>query len=815
MKISPRTAALGAVVVTSLATQAIAFQARSTQDLSIQRPGDSPRAIRPVDSLSLMVDLQVDLEAHGAFLDHLAVLRQTRQPQAFRETLSAYRAALHQNASELTELIEASGATVVGERWLQPALIVEGASPSLVAELGSRARVANGEALAMRTPQGLSEALDAQHHDSQGANALSVGGTPIEGDGVTIAIIDSGIELSLGATGRPHRTFYEDGDPTTNAGGIGGSRIVSAEGVEGTGFFPIPSGDDANGHGTRMASIAAGASFPSFTFGVADGPAPAASIRSIEISDGQPSGIASVCAMVNAFELIATYPDVLVANMSYDGSPGAGQAPTPTIEAAVRSGIVVTLSAGNQGTGSIMHGTYNAIPVGASFLDTQEAFNAGQNFTSAIGPLPDGRTYPLMIAVGEELTSAALDTETSSQFSFGTSGSAAIVAGTAALVRQAEPNLSALETKAILLNTTDTQVAGNKNAIGFGYLQSKAAVEQAIAGDVTTRTATSLETAVWPVQLAAGESLDVTAAWERTQLIDASNCFFAPNIQLPKPIIADLDIVVRDNTGTLLASSRSGFDNVESIRFTAPQADTYLFEVEVINFEVGTSAVTYAVAGVSGPPATTIPNLCPATAPVLLTTQDGIVTLSLPSSPTRSVLKGCGLEGTTAVTVGGQPANFEIFSTKAIEIEIPFGLAEGSQPVQLTLNTGATLGSAIALGSSSPLLTAPFALGLQLGNQPVTVKRNPFEAYGIGLSLAFGETNIPGIADLEIGGGNPGAIFTVKSGVTNDEGIGQLIIPEQTFGLLPGTQLYFQAVVFDLIKLELVPSNVGTTLIAF
>ncbi len=810
MKIAPRTAALSAVVLSSLAAHAVAFQTPGAQSLEA-----FARAAQPAESLGLMVDLQVDLEAHGAFLDHLAVLRQTRQSQAFRETLAAYRASLHQNAAELVELIESSGATVVGERWLQPALIVEGASPSLVAELGSRAHVANGEALAMRAPQGLSEALDAQHHDSQGANALSVGGTPIEGDGVTIAIIDSGIELSLDITGRPHRTFYEDGDPTTNAGGIGGSRIVSAEGVEGTGFFPIPSGDDVNGHGTRMASIAAGASYPSLTFGVADGPAPGASIRSIEISDGQLSGIASVCAMVNAFELVATYPDVLVANMSYDGSPGPGQAPTPSIEAAVRSGIVVTLSAGNQGTGSIMHGTYNAIPVGASFLDTQEVYNAGQNFTSAIGPLPDGRTYPLMLAVGEELTSAALDTESSSLLSFGTSGSAAIVAGTAALVRQAEPSLSALETKALLLNTTDTQVAGNENAIGFGYLQSKAAVEQALAGNVTTRTAISLDTAVWPVQLAAGETFDVTTTWERTQLIDASNCFFAPNIQLPKPIIADLDIVVRDNSGTLLSSSRSGFDNVESIRFTAPQAGTYLLEVEVINFEVGTSAVTYAVAGVSGAPTTIIPNLCPATTPVLLTTQDGTVQLPLLSSPTRSVFKGCGLEDTTAVTIGGLPASFEIFSTKAIEVEIPFGLTEGSQVVQLTLNSGATLGSSIALGSSTPLLTAPFALGLQLGSQAVTIQRNPFESYGIGLSLAFGETNIPGIADLEIGGGNPGAIFTVKSGVTNSQGIGQLIIPEQTFGLLPGTRLYFQGVVFDLIQLELVPSNVGTTLIAF
>ena len=132
-----------------------------------------------------------------------------------------------------------------------------------------------------------------------------------------------------------------------------------------------------------------------------------------------------------------------------------------------------------------------------------------------------------------------------------------------------------------------------------------------------------------------------------------------------------------------------------------------------------------------------------------------------------------------------------------------------------TLNTGATLGSSIALGGSTPLLTAPFALGLQLGSQAVTIQRNPFEAYGIGLSLEFGQTSLPGIVDLEIGGGDPNTIFTVQSGLTNEDGIGELHIPEQTFGLLPGTRLFFQGVVFDLIQLELVSSNVGTSLIAF
>ena len=777
-------------------------------------------------SLRLIVDLQVDPSEHGAFLDSLGELRRNRDSAGFREALGAYRAALHQNASELTERIARSGGTVVDDLWLTPALIVENGSQKLVDELGPRARVDSSGTRDFRGPNGLTEALDAFHHDAQGANALSVGGVPVEGVGVTLALVDSGVELSIPSENRPHRAYYQDANPQINSGGVGGSRILSAEGVPFPGSPPVVSGDgdDNNGHGTRVASFAMGAAFAPGVAGVGDGVAPSAFLRSVEMTADQPSGIAAVGSMVRAFELVATYPDVVVANMSYDGTPFACGEPSPTIDAAVRTGIVVTLSAGQNGSGSIMHGTYNAIPVGASFLGSKEAYAAGPFFTSAVGPLPDQRKYPLILAVGEELTGATLDFEDTAVNSYGTSGSAAIVAGTAILMRQVAPWLTALEVKAILLNTAQVSgVAGDPNATGFGYLQTKVAVEAAQAGDVTTRVVQGLERASWSIAMAAGEPLAVTAVWERTGVFSgASPLCFGSFETIPRPAIADVDLVLKDENDTVVASSYSGFDNVESVRFVAPQAGTYTLEVDVLAHESGQSTVEYVLAGIRGTPSGVDSLPCNFQAPSLSSTQSGELKLSLISKPTRTIVKGCGLAGTSGVTVGGFPAEFAVYSARAVEVEIPYGLSAGVHPVVLELPGGLQLTSNLILAVSTPVLSAPYdvaAPSVPLGggqSGTLLLRRNPGEAYGIGVSFAFGDTSIPGIVDLNIGGGNPAAIGTLQAGVFDSNGAATFVVePKSVVGLPVGSKIYFQGVVFDLDSLQLIPSNAGTTLVAF
>ena len=757
----------------------------------------------------LSLPIPTDLAAHHAFLDHLAALRTARRTEDFRQTLGAYRAELLDRSRGLRARILADGARVESELWLMPTLIVEDASGELVSELDAWDHVESTGAGSLRAPQTLKVALNFNHHDAAGANGLTVGGVPVEGDGVTIAIVDTGIDLDTGGKGRPHRAFYENGSPSQTSIGIDGSRILSALSTYAAAGDP----DDLHGHGTRMASLAAGARWPSTVPGVADSPAPSAFLRSYDITADNPAGLASVCDMVAAFDHLAAEPDVLVANMSYDGSFGAEIAPNPMIDLTVRSGIVVTLSAGNQGSGSIMHGAYNAIPVGASFDGIPEVFDDGSVFLSAVGPLPDGRAYPAMVAIGMDLTSATLDDEASATPSWGTSGAAAITAGSAALVRHAAPQFDALETKAVLLNGSNRSVAGDPNAIGIGYLHTKQAVEDALAGEVVSRTTGNLDTATWQVPLEPGETLDVAVVWEREMLGFLGTCMseLAPGY-LGNPAVADVDVVLRSSTGAVEASSFSDRDNVEALSFQSAAGGLYELDVEVVSFEESVGSVTYAVAGVSGPPTSVVQDPCGGSAPSVFSAQAGALVSSTPSKTQYTVLKGCGLDQVVSAAVGGVPTTIVPYSSKALRLDLPTGMAPGTHQVDLTLSDGSVLGSAVVVGLTLPVLTAPYDNASVSIGMPVQVQRNPYEVYGIVASLVLGQTGFPGITVLGIGGGNPSHVFLVDSGILDTDGLGGFKLTG-VGGLGVGTKILFQAVVFDFTWLGLVPSNLATTLV--
>ena len=69
---------------------------------------------------------------------------------------------------------------------------------------------------------------------------------------------------------------------------------------------------------------------------VDDAPAFAASIRSYKISDDAFGSLASILSMDQAFKEILSDVDVVVANMSYDGTPSPAGSPNQTIEGVVR-----------------------------------------------------------------------------------------------------------------------------------------------------------------------------------------------------------------------------------------------------------------------------------------------------------------------------------------------------------------------------------------------------------------------------------------------------------------------------------------------
>ncbi|HYJ66421.1 MAG TPA: S8 family serine peptidase [Nocardioidaceae bacterium] len=173
-------------------------------------------------------------------------------------------------------------------------------------------------------------------------------GQQVRGDGVTVAILDTGIDYNLDDLG----------------GGFGADFKV----VDG---YDFANGDDdpmdGNGHGTHVAGIVAGDGGPDGITGVA----PGASLTAYKVLHDDGSGYESdIIAGIEA----AVAPDnphrADVINMSLggvgDGTEPIGQAAT----AATQEGVVVVASAGNSGPAAGTVGTPAAadgvISVGAS-----------------------------------------------------------------------------------------------------------------------------------------------------------------------------------------------------------------------------------------------------------------------------------------------------------------------------------------------------------------------------------------------------------------------------------------------------------------
>jgi hypothetical protein len=537
--------------------------------------------------------------------------------------------------------------------------------------------------------------------------------------------------------------------------------------------------EDAHGHGTRVASIAAGAKWALLP-DVANGPAGDASIRSFRIDSALQPGLASTFSMAAAFGQAVAHPDVRVANMSYDGTPQLDQEPNTAIDAASMAGVLVTLSAGNFGPSlTFAHGCYNALVVGAADVDQKKPYAEPGFQTSAIGPLADGRRYPHLLGVGEAVTCAKLDDEASSIDSYGTSAGSALTAGTAALLFQADPTLTQLEAKALLLNTAETVTLGEPKAAGWGYLRSKSAAEAALAGGVASAVANTTQMAIWTVPLTAGQFYSATLVWNRESVSFAAD-------------VSDLDLRVVDPFGQVVASSLSSVDNVEQARLTAAVAGTY--QVQVLPTAIDADGHTaFALAGASGAPIRR-PFDCAGGAPVLQGISPGEVKDSSPVGLTTIYLKGCNLLGTSAVTVGGTPASFVVKSDHAVDLTLPSGLTPGSVSVDVTTPAGTAQIALLVVGAGPTLATPgfnvwvgiPFMLNLwsQAGDLFVAVA-----------STSLSPTSLAGIVDLAIGAQGSDLVL-IQTGIVPAGGkFTESYI--YSGGLPIGTVLLFQAAVVD------------------
>jgi serine protease AprX len=315
-----------------------------------------------------------------------------------------------------------------------------------------------------------------------------------DGAGIGVAIIDSGITPWHNDLAGPQASIQ---------------RVVR--------FIDFVNGQEAAyddyGHGTHVAGIVAGNGHDSA--GARSGIAPGAHLIVLKTLDASGTGrISSVIAALDYVVAHKTELNIRVVNLSlragvyesYDSDPL-----TLAAKRAVREGIVVTAAAGNLGRsveGRMQYGGVTApgnapwvLTVGASsHMGTTDRSDDLVATFSSRGPGAGGHSAkPDLVAPGvgieslsvpdsalytsrsQMLLSGTIDRPYRPYLSLsGTSMSAPVVAGTVALMLQANPALTPNQVKAILQYTAEVHPGYDLLTQGAGFLNAKGAVDLAL-----------------------------------------------------------------------------------------------------------------------------------------------------------------------------------------------------------------------------------------------------------------------------------------------------------------------------------------------
>lgn len=284
----------------------------------------------------------------------------------------------------------------------------------------------------------------------------------ITGQGITIAIIDTGVDYT-----------HED------LGGCLGSdcKVVGGHDLINNDSDPM----DDQGHGTHVAATAAGN-------GVLKGVAPDAKIMAYKVLDSSGRGAFStvIAGIEKAVDPnndgdFSDRADVI--SLSLGGPGGADDPASQAIDNAVDNGTIATVSAGNSGGYNSIGspGTArNAITVGAvDGTDTLASFSSGGPTMYSGGLL----VKPDIVAPGVEICAAEYDSAWASRKCLddkhvsisGTSMAAPHVAGTVALLLQAHPEWDYNMVKGALVGTAE-DIGLNVFKQGSGRIDALAAV---------------------------------------------------------------------------------------------------------------------------------------------------------------------------------------------------------------------------------------------------------------------------------------------------------------------------------------------------
>jgi serine protease AprX len=320
-----------------------------------------------------------------------------------------------------------------------------------------------------------------------GAAQLAAAGDT--GQGVTVAVLDTGIDNLPDFSGRL----------------VGGVDLTG-------GNNPF---QDAYGHGTFVAGLIAGDGASSD--GRYSGEAPGANLVSIKVAGA--TGQTDLGTLILGLQWAILHQSsygIKVLNISLGFQPTESTVINPldqAVQAAWDSGITVVASAGNAGpfNGTILSPGDDPLVITVGALDDMASPSAAgdemTDFSSAGPTSPDGWVKPDLVTSGRSVVSLAAPGSTiyddfpsarvgSANFAgSGTSFSAAITSGAAALVLADNPGLSPDQVKGRLLGTTSHGPVGNPFVDGHGALNAYAA---ATSGPVNFRQSAIDLVPAWP-----------------------------------------------------------------------------------------------------------------------------------------------------------------------------------------------------------------------------------------------------------------------------------------------------------------------------